>query len=188
MSLGGPVTSRCCVFLRGINVRGTPIKMDDLRQTLADAGYLDVRTVLATGNVLLTVPELAAYPDLKSNVETAIGCRFHYPGIVFIRTAEEIEHIAALSRALTVPTDCHLYVLIGDDPELSSDLTSLFTSTDALPGEALEIKDGTVFWTVPQGFTLKSEFGQRVLGDKRWQSRLTSRNVNTIVKIAALLH
>ena len=48
--------SEWVVLLRGINVGGINIKMADLRVALTAAGFTDVRTVLATGNVLLSSP------------------------------------------------------------------------------------------------------------------------------------
>ena len=42
------------MFLRGINVGGINIKMADLRDALKDAGFADAKTLLASGNVVLS--------------------------------------------------------------------------------------------------------------------------------------
>ena len=44
---------RCyAAFLRGVNVGGVNLKMADVAAALAAAGFDDVRTVLASGNVV----------------------------------------------------------------------------------------------------------------------------------------
>ena len=40
-------------FLRGVNVGGVNLKMAEVATALSDAGFTNVRTILATGNVLL---------------------------------------------------------------------------------------------------------------------------------------
>ena len=45
---------RYCAFLRGINVGGTKLKMADLKKEFEAAGFTDVITVLATGNVIFS--------------------------------------------------------------------------------------------------------------------------------------
>lgn len=48
-------------LLRGINVSGHKmIKMDLLKKTLADSGFLDVQTYIQSGNVFVTTPEESA--------------------------------------------------------------------------------------------------------------------------------
>ena len=48
------MNEKYCVFLRGINVNGIKIKMQDLKAVLTNLGFTDVKTILATGNVILT--------------------------------------------------------------------------------------------------------------------------------------
>ncbi|GAC1511767.1 MAG: hypothetical protein NVS1B16_02780 [Pseudarthrobacter sp.] len=45
------------VFLRGINVGGINIKMAELKDALASAGFKGVKTLLASGNVVLASPD-----------------------------------------------------------------------------------------------------------------------------------
>lgn len=49
---------RYCAFFRGINVGWhTLIKMEELRKTLESLGLKDVKTVLASGNVVFEAPQ-----------------------------------------------------------------------------------------------------------------------------------
>ncbi|MCK5755877.1 MAG: DUF1697 domain-containing protein, partial [Mycobacterium sp.] len=45
--------TRYAAFLRGVNVGGVTLKMAALTQALEAAGFTGVRTILASGNVLL---------------------------------------------------------------------------------------------------------------------------------------
>ena len=46
--------TRYAAFLRGVNVGGVTLKMADVAAAFTAAGFTDVKTVLASGNVLLT--------------------------------------------------------------------------------------------------------------------------------------
>ncbi|HEY9264256.1 MAG TPA: DUF1697 domain-containing protein, partial [Mycobacterium sp.] len=45
--------TRYAAFLRGVNVGGVNLKMAAVAQALEAAGFGDVKTILASGNVLL---------------------------------------------------------------------------------------------------------------------------------------
>lgn len=70
------------VLLRGINVGGINIKMADLRDALTAAGFGQVRTVLATGNVLLH--SSLSGRKLKASIENVLSDRFGYQAWVIV--------------------------------------------------------------------------------------------------------
>lgn len=45
--------AKFAAFLRGVNVGGVNLKMAEVATALTDAGFCNVRTILASGNVLL---------------------------------------------------------------------------------------------------------------------------------------
>ncbi|HUL98158.1 MAG TPA: DUF1697 domain-containing protein, partial [Mycobacterium sp.] len=45
--------TKYAAFLRGVNVGGVNLKMAEVAKALTAAGFTDVRTILASGNVLL---------------------------------------------------------------------------------------------------------------------------------------
>jgi uncharacterized protein (DUF1697 family) len=53
-----------CAFLRGVNVKGTNMKMTDVCKVFADAGMKNVSSVLASGNILFQSNKNA--DDLKN--------------------------------------------------------------------------------------------------------------------------
>src|SRR5689334_24972269 len=74
-------------FLRALNVGGTSvIKMDVLRRMFEDAGFTNVRTVIASGNVLF---ESAASRAAVTKTIERIGFTS------FVRTHAEVQRIAA---------------------------------------------------------------------------------------------
>jgi len=178
-----------CVFLRGVNIGNIRIRMDDLRQAFVDMGFLHVQTKLSTGNVIVTAPRDGQSRDAwKAMIEHGLSERFGYEAYVFLRDAEDIAEICAAASLMTVPSDCHQYILLCDDKELIIELTQRFESIKHEKEEQWMPHTQGAFWIIPKGMTLESEFGYRVLGDPRFKSRLTSRNMNTLFKIHHLLH
>jgi uncharacterized protein (DUF1697 family) len=43
-----------CAFLRGVNVKGTNMKMAEVCQVFKDAGMKDVASILASGNIVFS--------------------------------------------------------------------------------------------------------------------------------------
>ena len=75
-------------LLRGINVGGnTPMKMDKLRDCLTTAGFANVRTYIASGNVLLSseLPRDA----VESTIATALKTAFAYEAPVVTLSREQ---------------------------------------------------------------------------------------------------
>jgi len=176
------------VFLRGINVGGIQIKMDALKSAFTELGFSRVQTVLATGNVIAAAPpEIHDRARLKRLIEEALSERFGYEAYVILRDAAEITSLVAAAHAIAVPADTHQYILLCDDPALPAELEALFSSTPHLPAEQFLQSGHDAIWLVPKGSTLASDFGSKVLGSKKFKSRLTSRNVNTVEKVLRLL-
>jgi len=178
------MADKYCVFLRGINVNGIKIKMDALKAVFYEMGFLDVRTILATGNVVISVTEGSGHgQELKSSIEKELSEHFNYEAHIILRSNKEIMEIHTAAQSVTVPEGCHNYFLFCDDKELFSELSNLFESMPHAPQEQFLPSIHGAFWVVPKGFTLESEFGSNVLGNKKYKGRLTSRNMNTVEKI-----
>jgi len=177
------MTESLAVFLRGINVGGIQIKMDALKAAFAAMGFAHVQTVLASGNVIAAPPAYDSLPALKATIERELGSRFQYDAHVLLRGPEAISAILASARAVAVPEDAHLYVLLCDDPALPAELQALYDSMHHTSGEQFHQAGNEALWAVPKGSTLQSDFGNKVLGNKQYKARLTSRNLNTVEKV-----
>ncbi|MBS3941721.1 MAG: DUF1697 domain-containing protein [Actinobacteria bacterium] len=82
-------------FLRSINVTGRRVKMAALVAAVEGAGFGDVATFQATGNVLFSAPR-SARGDLEHRLETALGDALGFEVPTYVRTAAELRAVADL--------------------------------------------------------------------------------------------
>jgi uncharacterized protein (DUF1697 family) len=80
-------------FPRGINA-GVSMKMEDLRRVFESLGHEQVKTVLASGNVLFETRKKSE-ASLKRELEKALADAFDTRIPVVLRTREELERLAA---------------------------------------------------------------------------------------------
>lgn len=179
MSTCGVVTiarmTRYAVFLRGVNVGGVNLKMADVAAALTGAGFAEVRTVLASGNVLLDSPDNAA--AVRAAAETALRERFDYAAhllVYDIGTARAV--VAAYPFDPDVPGH-HSYVTFVADPGLLAELSALAAQAGA--DEKIAPGDGVLYWQIPKGDTLGSTVG-KTMGARRYASATTTRNLRTL--------
>src|SRR3954447_7514227 len=82
--------ARLIALLRGINLGSKRrVAMADLRELLTEIGYEDVRTVLASGNVVLTGSKAKA----REKLEAALAERFGMQIDVVVRTMDELHDV-----------------------------------------------------------------------------------------------
>jgi len=80
--------ARLVALLRGINLGAKRrVAMADLRALLEEIGYTDVRTVLASGNAVMTGAES------RETLETALADRFGMQIDVILRTMKELHAV-----------------------------------------------------------------------------------------------
>jgi uncharacterized protein (DUF1697 family) len=84
-------------FLRGINNLGQkPVKMDELKKAFESLGFKNVRTILASGNVVFDAPK-AGPRVLAETIEEKVKKRFGHEIVVLIRTIAELKRLADLN-------------------------------------------------------------------------------------------
>ena len=76
-------------MLGSVNVGGNRLKMDELRATLSEAGFDDVETVAASGNVLFS-HKRAGDAALAGEIESLLLDRFGFKSFVAVRSAAEL--------------------------------------------------------------------------------------------------
>jgi uncharacterized protein (DUF1697 family) len=157
--------------------------MKDLKEFFVGLGFTDVKTILATGNVLITLDEDKLKNDLKETLEKEISKAFSYDAHIIIRSRSEIEAICMEANKMQLPQDYHLYVLLCDSEEVVMELSDVFGRMEHSRTEQVVPYRKELLWMVPKGDTLKSEFGSKILQSKKYKDKLTSRNINTIEKL-----
>ena len=131
------------------------MKMADLAEVVRELGYDDVKTVLASGNVLFTTPDAAAAS--KDKLEAALRKRFGYEAWVHVLTVDAVQKIIdayPFERAAPTGTRTSIFIL---KPEVRDELLALELDPTF---EQAQAGDGVVYWTVPKGSTLDSAMGK----------------------------
>lgn len=173
------------VFLRGINLGKRQMKMAELKACLEAAGFSDVKTLLASGNVRLVG---SGSPEaIKTRIEKAIAGQFGFPVGVVLRSQAEL---AAMLRdhpfgTLDPQADLTRHVLMFDQ-DLPEGI-----GLESRPGdtEILRIDRRDIYiaaYRQPNGrYTENVEAVLKPLYTQVGKTRLdTMRNWNTIEKIA----
>ncbi|MFD4368252.1 DUF1697 domain-containing protein [Rhodococcus sp. NPDC058521] len=172
--------TRYTALLRGINVGGINIKMADLRNVFSELGFTEVRTVLASGNVLF---EAAASDtrQLKATIEHALSERFGYDAWVFVFELSVIREVVAAYPFDPDREGWHAYVVFVDGSEPLATLLEGAENLDPA-SERVQLGDGVVYWEVERGHTLSSRFG-KASGKAKFKAVTTTRNIRTLQKL-----
>jgi uncharacterized protein (DUF1697 family) len=170
------------VLLRGINLaRRRRIKMADLRALLEEAGYADVRTLLQSGNVVLSTdrePKAAA-----RDIERAIEARTGFDVDVVLRTVPELEALVEADPLGDLRTDGsrHFVVFCAEPP--SAEAVAELEARD-FGRERWELRERELVLWCPDGVQdsplMKAATGARAA------RTATARNWNTVTKLLAL--
>lgn len=157
-------------FLRALNVGGTSvIKMDELRRQFEKLGFTNVKTVLASGNVLF---------DAKGSAAAAAKAIGSIGYTACVRTAAEVRRIAEYDPFDGKDPDQLYVALLEKEPPAAAVKRLLASGPDQFhvdgteaywlrPRDASQIPSGNVF--------------EKILGVKS-----TMRGVKTIRRIAAI--
>ncbi|AZA98761.1 DUF1697 domain-containing protein [Chryseobacterium joostei] len=167
-----------CAFLRGVNVKGTNMKMADVCQVFKDAGMKEVSSILASGNIVFSSDKNV--DDLKKILEKAMSEYFSYEAFLFVKSQEETEMFWN-SIPFEKNENLHIYAFVGM-PGVENTLMEEFQKATQTEDEKAEIVNDIFYWQVSKGNTLDSTFG-KVLGKKSLKDQFTSRNTNTFEKI-----
>ncbi|MDR3658916.1 MAG: DUF1697 domain-containing protein [Mycobacterium sp.] len=170
--------TRYAVFLRGVNVGGVNLKMADVAATLSQAGFTAVKTLLASGNAVLSSTTSAA--GVRTKAEAALRESFGYDAWVLVYPAAELRTISADFPFQREVEGHHSYVTFVSDPEVLEELAAL----EPAAGELVRRGDGVLYWQVDRGDTLDSAIS-KTMAKKRYKSSTTTRNLRTVEKVLA---
>lgn len=170
--------TRYAAFLRGVNVGGVTLKMAEVAAVFTAAGFTAVKTVLASGNVLLDSPSSAA--AVRAAAEAALRENFGYDAWVLAYPLDVVADISANYPFERAVPEHHSYVTFVSDADVLQELVAL---ADAA-GETAARGDGVLYWQVARSATLNSAIG-KTMGKKRYKSCTTTRNLRTLDKVLA---
>lgn len=170
---------RFAVLLRGVNVGGVTIRMAELRELLERAGFGEVRTLLASGNVLLSSDEGAA--AVKATVEGLLRERFGYEAWVLVYDLAQLQDIAGGYPWPRRDDTHHPYVLFSEDGASAAELAA----TDGLDPDEERVQlgpHGVLYWEVLRSRTVDSVIG-KASARARYKPTTTTRNLRTVEKL-----
>jgi uncharacterized protein (DUF1697 family) len=178
-------TIRYVALLRGINVGGhRMIRKDELQAIFEGCGFSDVRTVLASGNVVFSsdlVDEVAIQERIESALHDALGYEVH----VMVRTSAYLNDLIALDPFGEVgPGDGHNYVtFLTSAPDRVPDLPEDLPDQYFLALGMHEREFFSVSRKTPDG--RYGDFGPYLVRQFGKQP-VTTRNWKTVLKVSDL--
>jgi uncharacterized protein (DUF1697 family) len=102
--------SSLILLLRGINLGPHKrVAMPELRALLSDAGFGDVQTYVASGNVVLSGSGSASASEVAAQSERLIEDRFGFAVDVIARTGDELAEVVARNPLADVAVDPRRY-------------------------------------------------------------------------------
>ncbi|MFY9634874.1 MAG: DUF1697 domain-containing protein [Cellulosimicrobium cellulans] len=161
-----------------MNVGGINIKMAELKAALAAAGFEDVRTLLASGNVVLTIDDGPA--AVKQKFEKCLGDTFGYDAWVVVLTAQRV---AELVEACPYPEDdktTHTYITLASDTARLDELDAAGAALDGT--DQTRLGPEALAWLAPVGGTLDSPFS-KASAKPKFKASTTTRNLRTLIKV-----
>ena len=178
------MTVRYVAFLRGINVGKRRVKNDALGTVFSDLGYTDVRVLIASGNVLFDADEQDE-KNLTRTVEAGLEKGLGFQVSVMLRSVPEIQAILDLDpfTSIEVTKQTRRYVTLLAEKTMST-MTLPYASSDG-NFRILSRADREVYSVLTVSESGRTVDLMAVL-EKEYGKSVTTRNWNTIQKIAAL--
>jgi uncharacterized protein (DUF1697 family) len=169
-------------FLRGVG-GPRPVPADELRKCLGAAGYDRITPVIASGNVIFGLGRKRKPPG-EAEISALLEKHFGFPTPTILRSGAEVAHLVARDPFRRVDRD-RLTPFIAM-------LAEKAPPVDELPGPVkdegyaiVEKRGRDIFLVIDRALT-KTPDVMAVL-DKTFRKGVTTRNWNTIEKVAALL-
>jgi uncharacterized protein (DUF1697 family) len=176
-------TTTYVALLRGVNLgRQRRVAMADLRALVEGLGHTGVRTLLQSGNVVLSgrsgTPERVA-----RRLEEALAARYGFEVGVVVRTRDALAAVVAADPLGHLATDPARYAVVFCSAPVGDRLADL--APDTYAPDVVHVAESEVYVWMPDGFR-----GTRVPADL-WDRRLpgtttTTRNWRTVTRLLAL--
>ncbi|MGC1188117.1 MAG: DUF1697 domain-containing protein [Candidatus Acidiferrales bacterium] len=172
-------------LLRGINVGGHQlISMADLRDLLAKLKFADVRSLVQSGNLVFRSDRKNS-DQIERLLEDELEKRLKIRTDFFVRTAAEWDAIIANNpfRKEAERDSAHLVALLL---KTEPDPKQIAALKEAIAGPERFFVHGKLAYIVYPNGIGTSKLTNPLL-DRKLETRGTSRNWNTVLKLAALI-
>jgi uncharacterized protein (DUF1697 family) len=170
---------RWVALLRAVNLGArNKVPMAQLRTLLEEAGYENVRTYIASGNVLLDGPK--SRTAVAGELERLIAKAFHVDTAAILRTPEELATVVAGHPFGTGTSHSHVVFLAA---EPASEAAARLAALDPSPDRAV-LAGADVYLQYPAGYSGSRLSAARL--ERLLAVRGTHRNWRTVARLAEL--
>lgn len=177
-----PLLQRYVALVRGINVgRAKRVAMADLRKLIGDLGYVDVRSLLNSGNIVFSAAALAP-AQAAAAIEEALVLKLGVAARVMVLSRDELAAVVEDNALLPLSDDhARLMVFLIADPALRAHVQALCARSWESGAVALG-RHAAYVWC-PEGVLDSAAAAAlgKLLGDAT-----TARNWNTVAKLHSL--
>lgn len=174
--------TRYVALLRGINVGGIRIKMADLAKAFAALGLQNVKTVLASGNVVFSTKGKSA-KALKRTLDDGLSKTFGYEAYVVLVSLEDVQRIVDAYPFDEDDVAVQPYVMFASDAKSLVELAELAPQLDPAL-ERIRLAEDVLYWEVRRGASTDSSFAKES-SKARYKAKVTTRNMRTLRKVLA---
>ena len=173
---------RQVALLRGINLGArNRVSMPELRELLEGLGHEDVRTLLQSGNVVLTSEESGE--QLEQSLEKAIARELGVESRMIVRTARELAAVVKRNPLADVADDPKRYQVSFLSDTLAPAVKKQLEAADVAP-ERVAVHGREIYAWHPAGIQRSPLV--KLLTDKKLGVTATARNWNTVTKLLEL--
>ena len=167
--------SRQVALLRGVNLGGRKVIMSELRAACEGAGFTDVETLIASGNLVLC--SKLKGEKLEKKLEAVILEELGLKTDVHVRDAAQLAAILAANpfKAFAKTSPNFLVVYFMRAKASAAEIETMRKTS--LTGEEVKRGNGCLYIKFPKGQGI-SKF--------KTPKRGTARNWNTVTKLAAM--
>ena len=169
-------------FLKAINVGGHTVKMDHLKKLFEKMGFENVKTFIASGNVVFETKSKTVDP-IRKKIETELEKSLGYKVATFIRTTKELKEIAEhkpFKESDLNSEQNYLYIGFFDNqPDKESQKKVLVLSDKA---NEFHFNKTELYWLCRKNFSDSGITGKTL--EKALGMETTVRNSTTIKKMA----
>jgi len=167
------MTSYACL-LRAVNVGGTgKLPMAELRAMCEAAGFTDVRTYIASGNVVLRSASTAR--QVQATLEAALADYAGKPVAVLVRTAAEMAAVLDANPFADAAPNRVMVIFLDQPPPPDA-----LHQASGLAGEQFVLGRREIYVHYPDGM---GDSKLKISGAKAG----TARNLNTVAKLVGMV-
>jgi uncharacterized protein (DUF1697 family) len=156
--------------------------MPELRSALSEAGFSDVRTYVASGNVVLSSSRVPA--SVGAEVEVLISEKFGFDVDVVVRTRDELAEVVAHNPLADVADDPKRYQVTFLEEDVDPEVVARLDLV-ALEPERLAFDGRELYTWHPDGIG-RSKLWAKVASRGGVGARGTARNWNTVTTLLAM--